>query len=233
MSSDESTRMNKRQRLDDSASSPKICTSPVIPVSPGDLEQQDEVIFAMLKERKRIEDKLLSVEFLDEAGEAIWTCRNLCESGRHKKLTDDELPYPNQDDYWYPRSVWTLPAGKKGNNEESRLVLTQPNQVRQVRIGLHRWKARVGEDIVLDCYDPKTQSMGMRIPIVMETHARHNAADMMGSEALYLVGRCTVTSPQILHCLAGKPEAYDSGWHSAHEQIHSFNPLKRSTLYFQ
>ena len=208
---------NKRQRCDAVDLSARICMSPVVPVSPD--TDQDDVLFGILKEQKRIEDQLLSVEFLDEDGEVLWTCDNLCQEGRPKRLTEDEVPYPNQDDFWYPRTVWELPVAKSTSRRKSKLVLSRPDQIREVRIGMHRWKARVGEDVFLDAYDPKTQSKVMRLPIVMETHARNNETDMMGSEALYLVGTYTVTSPEMLQCLADKPEAYDSGWHSAHDKI--------------
>lgn len=40
----------------------------------------------------------------------------------------------------------------------------------------------------------------------------------MGSESLYLFGTYTVTSPEMLQCLAFHPETYDSGWHTAHDK---------------
>lgn len=209
----------KRKRTDGAS----IRTSSAVPtVSPDDAEH-DEIIFGLLKERKRFEDSLLSVELLDEDGEVLWSCDNFCRVGHHERLTVDETPYPNPDEFWYPRSVWTVPVGEEDRTTSrklkgNKLVLNQPDQVREVRVGMHRWKARLGEDVLLDSYDPSTQSMGMRLPIVMESHKANNEVDMMGSESLYLSGRCTVTNPQLLQYLADQPENYDSGWHIAHDK---------------
>lgn len=121
--------------------------------------------------------------------------------GRLQELIEDEFPYPNEEIY-FPKRIWTIPVARDLNTGKSKLVLTQPDEVKEIRIGLHRWKARVGDIVYLGDYHAQKQlHETMRIPFVTETHANFNSDDMMGTDSIYIAGQSTVTHPELVHNL--------------------------------
>lgn len=198
---------NKRRRADMSISdlAPLVCAT-----------LQDRTMVNLLNEKTalgKLEEQVCSVELYGEHGDTLWKCDDFRTSGRRVTIHDDDLPYPDKE-IMFPRKVWEIPV----NKAKRELVLTSPRQVREVRIGLHRWKADLCDMIGLGMYSMESQSHPMRIPFIMENYGI-NDDDKMGPESLYLAGEYTVTSLEYLTLFGTSMDDENSDWDTAHDNL--------------
>lgn len=174
---------------------------------------RDGVMADMQKEKRELDEKLLSVELIGENGEVLWKCNDIRKGGHRQELEyiESGLSFEKPEEC-SPGNVWTIPVHAENSTKRSPLVLSKPDQVKEVRVGLHRWKAGVADTVGIGKYDPTRKSHPMRLPIVTENYKR-KGDDVMGSDALYLHGEYTVTNPQILtwHADESEDRAHFSG----------------------
>lgn len=159
---------------------------------------EEPILFHMVEQQTKIENKLLSVELFDKDGDVLWSCDDI-RKGHYTKLKRDvETPSYEDERMFWRKHVWTLPVRQRKHGR-SEFELHQRNQISKVRIGLHEWEAKIAEDIGMTFeYDCTTQLMHtVSLPIVMSDYSQRNW-DVLGKDSLYVTGSYTVTDPDMI-----------------------------------